>query len=176
MEKEDLQTKLRRIRLLLLDVDGVLTDGRIILDDRGVETKFFYAQDGSGIKYLLRSGLKCAFISGRKSAVVCRRAEELGIEDCYQDAKDKITAYEKILQKFGLKDEEVAYVADDLTDLPLLRRAGLPVAVADAVEEVKQASIYVTTRPGGRGAVREVTQLILKAQGKWEEILLRYKS
>jgi len=175
MEKENLQTKLKRIRLLLLDVDGVLTDGRIILDDRDAETKFFYAQDGSGIKYLLRSGLKCAFISGRKSAAVSRRAEELGIEDCYQDAKDKMVAYEKILQKFGLKDEEAAYVADDLTDLPLLRRVGLSVAVADAAEEVKQASIYVTTRPGGRGAVREVTQLILKAQGKWQEILLRYK-
>ncbi len=176
MGKVDLQAKSKRIRLVLLDVDGVLTDGRIILDERGAETKFFYAQDGSGIKYLLRSGLKCAFISGRKSAVVLARAEELGIENCYQNAKDKIVAYEKILQEFGLKDEEVAYVADDLIDLPLLRRVGLPVAVADAAEEVKQASIYVTTRPGGRGAVREVVQLILKAQGKWEKILLRYKS
>ncbi|KPJ62879.1 MAG: 3-deoxy-D-manno-octulosonate 8-phosphate phosphatase [Planctomycetes bacterium DG_23] len=171
-----MQTRLKRVRLLILDVDGVLTDGRIILDDRGRETKFFNARDGSGIKYLLRSGLQCAFISGRKSAAVLARAGELGVEQCYQDAKDKIIPYEKILQKFGFKDEEVAFMADDLTDLPLLRRVGLPVAVADAAQEVKEASIYITKRTGGRGAVRELIELILKAQGKWEEILLRYKT
>jgi 3-deoxy-D-manno-octulosonate 8-phosphate phosphatase (KDO 8-P phosphatase) len=175
MAENDLRAKLKRVRLLILDVDGVLTDGSIILDDRGVETKFFHTQDGSGIKYLLRSGLSCALITGRKSAAVRARAEELGIEDYYQDAKDKLVPYEKILQKFGLRDEEVACMGDDLADLPLLRRAGLSVAVADAVEEVKEAADYITKRAGGRGAVREVIELILKAQGKWEKILQRYR-
>ena len=162
------------VELVVLDVDGVLTDGTISLDDQGVERKFYHVRDGTAIKYLIRAGLRVAIISGRSCRANVLRAEELGIEDVYQNAKVKLTAYEDLLAKHGLPDERVCCVGDDLPYLPLLRRAGFAVAVADAADELRQAAHYVTRTPGGKGAVREVTELILRAQHKWSAILERY--
>ncbi|NJC87928.1 MAG: HAD-IIIA family hydrolase [Desulfuromonas sp.] len=171
-----MQERLQKIRLLLLDVDGVMTDGRIIYDDRAGETKAFDVKDGHGIKLLQRAGIRVGIITGRQSAVVDRRAMELGIELLYQAAKDKLVPYREILQKTGLSDEQVAYVGDDLPDLPILRRVGFAATVADAVEEVKPYAHYVTQRAGGRGAVREICDLLLKESGRWENVAARYFS
>lgn len=169
-----MEERIKKIRLLLLDVDGVLTDGRIIYDNRGVESKAFDVKDGHGIKLLQRAGIRVGIITGRQSEVVRLRAEELGIEILYQGAKDKLVPYRDILEGLGLNDDEVAYVGDDLVDLPILRRVGLAVTVADAVEEVKPHVHHVTERAGGRGAVREVCDLILKGSGAWASVTDRY--
>jgi 3-deoxy-D-manno-octulosonate 8-phosphate phosphatase (KDO 8-P phosphatase) len=165
----------RRIKLLILDCDGVLTDGRIIMLPGSDETKAFDVKDGHGIVMAQRAGLRVAIISGRKSSVVQTRAKELGVSHLYEMAWVKTEPYEKVLAEEGLADEAVCYVGDDVVDIPLLRRAGLAVAVADAVDEAKQVSHLVTTRAGGRGAVREVIEFILKAQDKWDEAMSRYR-
>jgi len=164
----------RRIKMVLLDVDGVLTSGGIILDDDGKQYKVFHVRDGHGIKLLQREGIKVGIITGRTSEVVLRRAKELSIEEVYQGSHDKLKAYEQIKQKHGLKDEQICYIGDDIVDIPVLKRVGLPVAVADATEETKSVSMLITRSPGGRGAVREVAEFILKAQQKWEAIIGRY--
>jgi 3-deoxy-D-manno-octulosonate 8-phosphate phosphatase (KDO 8-P phosphatase) len=164
----------RRVRMLILDCDGVLTDGRIIMLAAGDETKIFDVKDGHAIVMLHRAGIKSGIISGRQSSVVRARAKELGIAHLHEMAWVKTEAYEKILAEENLTSDEVCYVGDDVVDIPLLRRAGLAVAVADAVAEVKQFAHLVTGRAGGRGAVREVIELILQAQGKWQEALARY--
>lgn len=164
----------RKIKLLILDCDGVLTDGRIIMLPGSDETKTFDVKDGHGIVMAQRAGLRIAIISGRKSSVVRARATELGVAHLYEMAWVKMEPYEKVLAEEGLTDEEVCYVGDDVVDIPLLRRAGLGVAVADAVEETKEHSHIVTERGGGRGAVREVIEFILKAQDKWDEAMIRY--
>ena len=164
----------RRIKLLILDCDGVLTDGRIIILPDGEETKAFDVKDGHAMVMGQRAGLRMVIISGRKSSVVRARAKELGVAHLHELAWVKKEPYEKILAEEGLRDEEVCYVGDDVVDIPLLRRAGLGVAVADAVEETKQYSHIVTRRGGRRGAVREVIEFILKAQGKWDESMARY--
>jgi 3-deoxy-D-manno-octulosonate 8-phosphate phosphatase (KDO 8-P phosphatase) len=164
----------RRVKLLLLDCDGVLTDGRIIMLPAGDETKVFDVKDGHAIVMLHRTGIKSGIISGRQSSIVRARAKELGIAHVHEMAWVKTEAYEKILAEENLTNEAVCYVGDDVVDIPLLRRAGLAVAVADAVAEVKQFAHLVTTRAGGRGAVREVIELILEAQGKWQEAMARY--
>lgn len=169
-----MRERLCRIRLLLLDVDGVLTDGRIIYDAQGVETKAFDVKDGHGLKLLQRSGVQVGIITGRQSEVVNVRARELGIDIVYQGAKDKLVPFEEILQKLQLAEDEVAYMGDDLPDLPVLRRAGLAVAPVDAVGEIKPYVHYVTSRPGGRGAVREVCDLLLQESGHWSELTARY--
>jgi 3-deoxy-D-manno-octulosonate 8-phosphate phosphatase (KDO 8-P phosphatase) len=166
----------RRIKLLVLDCDGVLTDGRIILLPGGDETKSFDVRDGHSMVMAKRAGLKMAIISGRESSVVRARAAELGVNHLYEKAWVKVDPYEELLAKEDLTDEEVCYVGDDVVDIPLLRRAGLSVAVADAVDEVKEHSHLVTRLRGGRGAVREVIELLLKAQGKWDEAMSRYVS
>lgn len=160
----------------MLDCDGVLTDGRIIMLPGGDETKAFDVKDGHAMVMAQRAGLRIAVISGRKSSVVQARAKELGIAHLHEMAWVKTEPYEKILGEEGLSDQEVCYVGDDVVDIPLLRRAGLAVSVADGVEEAKRHSHFVTTRPGGRGAVREVIEIILKAQDKWDEALARYLS
>ncbi len=162
------------INFLIVDVDGVLTDGRIFCSDKGEETKVFHVKDGSGIAFWHRIGKKTAIISGRKSKAVEHRAKELGITDVHQNAHKKLEAYEKILKKHGLKDEEVCYIGDDLIDIPVFRRVGFAVAVAESPEEVLKVVDYVTEARGGQGAVREVVEKILKFQGKWENILERY--
>lgn len=171
---DDILERARRVRILLLDCDGVLTDGRIIMLPAGDETKIFDVKDGHAIVMLHRTGIKSGIISGRQSSIVRARAKELGISHVHEMAWVKTEAYEKILAEERLADEAVCYVGDDVVDIPLLRRAGLAVAVADAVAEVKQFAHLVTARDGGRGAVREVIELILRAQGRWEEALARY--
>src|ERR1700675_1144691 len=161
------------IRVLLMDVDGVLTDGRIWLlsrsDGTASEIKGFSAYDGAGLKLARAAGLRTGLITGRESAAVSQRARECEIEFVYQGRATKIGSYEEIVRATGAIDREVAYVGDDLPDIPLLHRVGLAVAVANAAPEVKRAAHYVTSRSGGEGAVREVIELIVKAQGKWIE-------
>jgi 3-deoxy-D-manno-octulosonate 8-phosphate phosphatase (KDO 8-P phosphatase) len=164
----------RCIRLLVLDVDGVLTDGRIILDSEGREVKQFCVRDGSAVKWLIRAGVQVAWLSGRSSPVVARRAQELGVEEVVQGAKQKLPAFRALLRRTGCRAEEVCYLGDDLPDIPVLRQAGLACAVADAPEEVKAVCQVVTRALGGRGAVREVAERILRARGAWNELLARY--
>ena len=166
--------KAELIRLVAFDVDGVLTDGAITLTDGGEQIKTFHVRDGSGIKYLMRAGLDVALITGRSSRVVERRAKELGIEYVFQGAKVKIEPYEALLEMTGLADENIAYVGDDLPDIPILRRCGLGFAVADAADEVKKAADRLTAARGGEGVAREVAEYVLKAQNKWQQILSRY--
>ena len=170
----DIRDRLFKIKLLIVDCDGVLTDGRIVLLSETEETKFFDVKDGHAIRMAGRAGLKTAIISGRASFAVRARARDLGIAYLYEGAWIKIGPYEEVLAAEGIGDESVCYVGDDVTDIPLMRRVGLAIAVADAVEEVRQHAHYVTERPGGRGAVREVIELILKAQSKWDEAMSRY--
>ncbi len=169
-----MQERLKKIKLLILDVDGVLTDGRIIFDSNGVESKFFNVKDGHGIKMLQRSGVEVGIISGRESMVVTNRAKELGIAIVYQKAIDKLTPFLAILAETGLGEEEVAFVGDDIIDIPVLRRVGFAAAPPDAVAEVLPYVHLVTAKGGGWGAVREVCDLIMKAQGSWEEVTARY--
>jgi len=166
--------KARRVKLVIMDVDGVLTDGRAIYFGDGGEGLAFHVHDGTGIKYLHRSGIPTAIISGRDVPAVRSRAQTLGIEEVAQGAKVKLEAYEPILERAGLQDEDVAYVGDDLPDIPVLRRAGLAVSVPNAAAEVKDHADLVLSTPGGEGAVRELAEFILKAQGKWDDILSRY--
>lgn len=170
----DILERARKIKLLILDCDGVLTDGRIIMLPDGDETKAFDVKDGHAMVMAQRAGLRIAIISGRKSSVVRARAKELGVAHLHEMAWVKTESYERILSEENLSDSEVCYVGDDVVDIPLLRRAGLGIAVADAVEEARQQSHVVTRRRGGRGAVREVIELILQAQDKWQEALARY--
>ena len=165
---------LRRVTMVVMDVDGVLTDGGILLSADGDEMKRFDVKDGTGIKYLQRAGLKTALITGRSSAVVARRAEELGIEEVRQGALVKMEALDGIMARHGLAPEALCVIGDDLPDLPLLRLAGVGVAVADARPELIEAADIVTQAPGGRGAVRELAEIVLKAQDKWDGILSRY--
>lgn len=171
---QNISDRARKIKLLILDCDGVLTDGRIIMLPDGDETKAFDVKDGHAMVMAQRAGLRIAIISGRKSSIVRARAKELGVAHLHEMAWTKIEPFEKVLAEEGLEDEEICYVGDDVVDIPLLRRAGLAVAVADAVQETKQYSHLVTSRPGGRGAVRELIELILKAQGKWDDAMARY--
>ena len=159
--------KAAKIRLLLLDVDGVLTDGAIIIDDRGVESKQFHVRDGQGISLLLRSGVDVGFITGRRSNVVRHRAKDLGVRLVYQGVADKLACYEAIKREHDLRDNQIAYIGDDLIDLPVLRRVGLAVSVSDGWSELSAAVDYTTVELGGRGAVREVAELLLRAQKKW---------
>jgi 3-deoxy-D-manno-octulosonate 8-phosphate phosphatase (KDO 8-P phosphatase) len=171
---QELIDRARKVKLLILDCDGVLTDGRIILLPDGDETKCFDVKDGHAMVMAQRAGLPIAIISGRKSSVVRARAKELGVAHLHEMAWVKKEPYEKILAEERLLDEEVCYVGDDVVDIPLLKRAGLGVAVADAVEETKNNCHLVTEHAGGKGAVREVIEFILKAQDKWDEALSRY--
>ncbi len=166
--------KAKNVKLLILDVDGVLTDGRIVIDDRGIETKFFDVRDGHGLKLLKRANIEVVIITGRRSEVVSHRARELGIDSVYQNIHDKLEVYQAILDEKGLKDEEVGFVGDELVDLPLLKRVGFSAVVADGIEELKPYADYVSRNRGGRGGVREISELILKAQGKWSELMEIY--
>lgn len=163
-----------KIDTLVLDVDGVLTDGRITLTPAGEEIKTFHARDGAGMKYWRRAGGKLGIISGRASPAVLRRAEELGVDAVRLDAKDKLPVFEELLSELDTAADRTAVIGDDLTDIPMLRRCALPVATADAAEEVRRVAAYVTRTPGGRGCVREVVEWILKRAGKWQTILSRY--
>ena len=169
-----MNSELNRIKLLLLDVDGVKTDGRIIYLNDGGEAKAFDVKDGHGLKLIQRAGIRVGIITGRQSEVVARRAAELGIEIVYQGAKDKLQPFLEIIKELGLEPFEVAYVGDDVVDLPVMRQVGFSATVADAVDDIKPYVDLVTSRPGGRGAVREVCDLLLKQSGRWSSVTSRY--
>ncbi|HUV59649.1 MAG TPA: HAD-IIIA family hydrolase [Desulfatiglandales bacterium] len=166
--------KLKRIKLLLLDVDGVLTDGCIIYNDNGAETKIFNVKDGLGIKLLMEAGIQVGIVTGRTSKALYHRCNNLGISLIFDGVHEKTSVLELISEQTGLLAEEIAFVGDDLPDLPLLRRVGLSIAVADAHETVIENVDMITSAKGGAGAVREICEAILKAQGFWNKILERY--
>ena len=171
----DVVARASRVTALVLDVDGVLSDGRIIYAEFGDELKCFDVQDGAGLVLWRRAGLVCGIITARKSRLVKRRAKELRVDFLSQRTRgSKLAAYEQFVKRFRLIPEQICAMADDLMDLPILQRVGFAVAVPNAVEEIKTASHYCTQRPGGRGAVREVIDLILKAKGLWQEALKPY--
>ena len=163
--KTSVQTKAKNIKLLLLDVDGVLTDGRIIIDNQGNELKAFHVRDGHGIKMAQRAGLVIGIITGRKSEVVSIRARELEITEVHQGAHEKIVVYDQILKKYGFRDTDVAYMGDDVVDVEIFKRVGLAATVVDADPAVKPFIDLVTRAAGGQGAVRELINFILKKQG-----------
>jgi 3-deoxy-D-manno-octulosonate 8-phosphate phosphatase (KDO 8-P phosphatase) len=167
---DSLHSRCQRLEMLVLDVDGVLTDGSIIYSDRGEEIKAFHVRDGSGLKFWLRLGKKAGVITGRSSPIVARRVQELGLTSVIQGAEDKNLALTRMLAEQKVEAAAVCCVGDDLPDLPLLKQAGFAVAVADACGEAKAAAHFVTTAAGGRGAVREVVELILRSQGRWHEV------
>jgi 3-deoxy-D-manno-octulosonate 8-phosphate phosphatase (KDO 8-P phosphatase) len=165
---DEIRESAKKIRMIILDVDGVLTDGSIILDNNGNEYKRFNVRDGHGVRMLIRAGIKAAIITGRRSEVVDRRAEELGITEVHQGVFNKVSVYEKILSKYNLKDEEVAFMGDDIVDIGILRRVGLSAVPADADEGEMRWASFVSAKMGGRGAVRELTNLILDSSGLFD--------
>ena len=172
--KKAKKPNLDNIKILVLDVDGVLTDGTLIINPDGSESKQFNTLDGHGMRMWQRAGFKIALLSGRFSEPTSRRAKQLDIEFVFQDAHVKTEQFDLLLEQSGLKANNVAYVGDDLPDVPVMRLAGFAVAVAGATDEVKEAADMVTTRPGGKGAVREVIEYILKSKGQWQGLLSRY--
>jgi len=166
--------KAKKLKLLILDVDGVLTDGKLFFDNEGNEYKSFHARDGHGIKLLRQTGVEVAVISGRKSNSVALRMKNLGIEYVYQGHENKQAAFNEILEKIGITPEQAAHVGDDLLDLPIMTRVGFSIAVSDANFAVKQRADWCTTLPGGHGAVREVCDFIMQAQGHFDEIVNAY--
>lgn len=159
------------IKLLALDVDGVLTDGALIYGRNGEELKIFNVQDGTGLVLLIQAGVEVIWISGRESAAVALRGKEIGVKAVFQGVRDKLSLFLSILQDRGLAKEEAAFMGDDVQDFPLLSQAGLAAAPADAAPAVQRVAHYVTAKPGGKGAVRELCDLILEARGEWERIL-----
>jgi 3-deoxy-D-manno-octulosonate 8-phosphate phosphatase (KDO 8-P phosphatase) len=167
----DVQERAARIKLLLMDCDGVLTDGRIWLFENGEEQKGFHTRDGLGIHLLHRAGLRSGIISGRTSHAVETRARTLGMSFVIQGHENKVQAFADLLAQANVANAEVAYIGDDVNDIPLIMQSGLGVAVADAASEARERAHYVTKAPGGFGAVREVTELILKSQGQWDALV-----
>jgi 3-deoxy-D-manno-octulosonate 8-phosphate phosphatase (KDO 8-P phosphatase) len=167
-------SRIKPIKIVFFDVDGVLTDGRIIIDDNGLESKFFHVHDGTGIKWLMKAGIEVVLLSGRHCKVTEKRAQGLGITQVHMGHKMKLPVYEQILAKAGLTDKEAAYMGDDILDLPVMQRVNLALAPADARPEVRNAAHYVTTLPGGRGAAREAAELILKGQKLYQGIISAY--
>ena len=165
---------LSKIELLVLDVDGVLTDGTIIVNADGSETKYFNTLDGHGIRMWQRAGLKIALLSGRASEPTRHRAKQLEIEHVFEDCHNKLPVLEKFLKQIDISPESTAYIGDDLMDLPIMRYVGFSVAVPNAVDEVKEQADYITTRPGGSGAVRQAIEYILKSSGRWQGLMKRY--
>lgn len=172
--KKQLEGIAKKVKLLILDVDGVLTDGRIILDNEGNEFKAFNVRDGHGIRMLIKAGIHVAIITGRDSRVVVRRAKELGITEVYQGQHKKADTFDHLIKKLKLSKEEAAYIGDDIVDIPIFIRAGLAVAVSDATDEAKAYAMMVTEKRGGKGAVREVSDFLLKAKGVWESVMREY--
>ncbi len=172
--KAEVKERAARIKLLILDVDGVLTDGGLIWLTNGQEGKIFHVHDGHGIRLVQRAGIEVALLTGRSSQVVVDRAKDLGIRLIVQGSKDKLTDYEEMLRQRQLDDRDVAYVGDDLVDVPVFRRVGLAVAVAESAAYVSSHCEAVTEKNAGRGAVREVCEFLLETQGKWEEVTATY--
>ena len=173
---DDLAGRCAPIELLVVDVDGVLTDGVIAIDDRGVETKHFHVRDGSALSLWRKSGRRAAILSGRFAPLVDRRAAELGIEPVIQGASEKGEAFRAMIAELGVEARQVCFVGDDLADLPVLGAVGLSACPADAAPEVRRGAHLVTRADGGRGAVREVVETILKSQGSWDGLVGRYRT
>jgi len=170
-----LDQRCQAVRLILSDVDGVLTDGGVILDNRGIETKTFHIRDGTGIKIWRRAGYRFGLVTGRNSHIVQLRAAELDVEIVRQGVDDKLRVVKQIIDELGLAPESACYIGDDLPDLPVIRSVGLGVAVADAAEEVRREAHYTTSVAGGKGAVREAIEMILKNQRRWDDLILKYQ-
>ena len=164
-----------RVELILSDVDGVMTDGGVVIDNQGIEIKQFHIRDGLGIKLWRRAGFRFGLVTGRSSQIVRMRAAELGIEIVRQGVEDKLSVVEQIVAELGLRPQQVCFVGDDLPDMPVLAYVGFGVAVGDGSDDLRQAAHYVTKSPGGRGAVRETIELILKAQGRWDDLIQKYR-
>lgn len=173
---DELRAVFKKIKLLLLDVDGVLTDGRIVYDSRGRDSKFFNVHDGLGVFVLHKSGIKTVLITAKSSKTIFPRAKDMKVAEVFADIFPKTAVLDKILKKYKVSLDEICFVGDDLVDLALMRKVGLPIAVANAALEIKEAAAYVTKHSGGHGAVREVVELILKAQGKWTEVIKFYEA
>lgn len=173
---QDIQQKAAGIRLVIFDVDGVLTDGSLFLGDDGLEYKAFNSRDGHGMVMLQQSGIVIGIITGRTSEVVKTRMQSLGIQHVYQGQKDKLPAYESLKQALQLEDAQVAYVGDDVVDLPVMTRVGLAIAVQDAHPLTKKHAHWITPACGGRGAAREVCEMLMQAQGNLESALEKYLS
>ncbi len=169
-----LKARIKKIKFILLDIDGILTDGRIVYDNKGNELKFFDVQDGFGVILLKRVGIDAGIMTAKSSRIVKRRAKDLKVKYLYMNCFYKLEAFEELLKKSNLNSEEICYMGDDLIDVPVLKRVGFAVSVPNAIDEAKEAAHYVTKRHGGRGAVREVCDLILKTQDKWHNIIPRY--
>jgi 3-deoxy-D-manno-octulosonate 8-phosphate phosphatase (KDO 8-P phosphatase) len=165
---------LSQIEMLVVDIDGVLTDGSVIINEDGSESKHFNSLDGHGMRLWKRSGGKIVFLSGRDSGPVVHRARQLDVDYVLQNCFDKLSELKKVLNDAGISGEKTAYIGDDLTDIAAMRHVGFSAAVANAVEEVKEHAHYVTIRAGGSGAAREVIEYILKASGKWPKLMERY--
>jgi 3-deoxy-D-manno-octulosonate 8-phosphate phosphatase (KDO 8-P phosphatase) len=174
MDESAIHERAARIKLLLMDCDGVLSDGRIWILENGEDQKAFHTRDGLGIDLLHRAGLKSGIISGRTSSALERRAQSLGVSYLWQGRDDKRQAFADTLAQAQVTKEEVAFIGDDLTDLPLMGQSGLAIAVADAAAEVRERAHHVTEANGGYGAVREAIELILKAQGRWDDLVKSY--
>lgn len=174
MIKRSIIDKAKKVKLLLLDVDGVLTDGRIIYDSGGRDMKFFDVHDGLGVYLLKKAGIPAILITAKSSEAIKPRAKDMQVEAVYADISPKSSLLPEILKKYRVSSEEVCFVGDDLVDLSLLKKVGFPVAVGNASGEIKKAAVYITSKQGGRGAVREVAELLLKSQGKWIECLRLY--
>lgn len=170
----DLPERCRRIDFLLLDVDGVLTDGRIVYTDAGTEVKAFHVRDGAAVRLWERAGKRSGILTGRRSSIVERRAAELGVKVLVQGADDKLAAFTRLLAENDLRPEQVAFMGDDLMDVPVLRRCGLAIAVADACGEAREAAHFVTAAAGGHGAVREAVEWLLRMQGHWNALVTAY--
>jgi YrbI family 3-deoxy-D-manno-octulosonate 8-phosphate phosphatase len=169
-----LGAKCNPIKLLLCDVDGVMTDGGVVIDNQGVETKRFHIRDGLGIRLWRRAGYQAGLITGRNSHIVQLRAAEMSLDLVRQGVDDKLSALTQILEECAVTAEQVCFIGDDLLDLPVIRAVGLGIAVADAAEEVRKAADYTTSVPGGSGAVREAVEVILKNQGRWDDLIRKY--
>lgn len=171
---EDIKEKAKKIKLLLLDVDGVLTDGRIVYDSRGRDMKFFDVHDGLGVYLLYEAGIKTILITAKGSRAIRPRARDMRVSEVYENISPKTSVLERILKKYKVDISEVCFAGDDLVDLCLMKKVGFPIAVFNAAPEIKQSASYITLREGGRGAVREIAELILKAKGAWPEVLKSY--
>ena len=169
-----IEEKAKKIKLLILDVDGVLTDGRIVYANSGDELKFFDVRDGMGLALWSRAGLKSAILTAKKSRLVSKRSKLMHIDKTYQSAFKKLEVFQKILTDFAVSPEEVCYIGDDVVDIPVLKRVGLAICPPNAVSEVKNEAHYITKSEGGRGVAREVIDMLLKAQGKWADVTRRY--
>ncbi len=174
MIAEAVKNRILPLKMLLLDVDGVLTSGDIIYNDNGEETKVFNVKDGLGIRLLMDAGIKVGIITGRRSGALTARCGNLGIDLVYDGVKDKVAVLEKIVKDQGLAYNDIAYIGDDLPDIGIMNKAGCGFSVRNACRETQDAALYVATQDGGKGAVREISELILKTQGLWEQVTRKF--